>query len=133
MQHKLLRIRLPIYIVLGEDSCVDTQLKKICLPQSVVQCGCPKGATHSIIGLPKKRLCQSTDVPVPFIKLEPAKRHALMLSWFLKADNVQKALSGTLINKSAVEKRPNCISSSILDESALELLSSLQIYFSSDA
>ncbi|XP_065645990.1 uncharacterized protein LOC136076621 isoform X3 [Hydra vulgaris] len=57
----------------------------------------------------------------------------MMLSWFLKADDVQKALSGTLINKSAVEKRPNCIPSSILDESALELLSSLQIYFSSDA
>ncbi|XP_065645999.1 uncharacterized protein LOC136076630 isoform X2 [Hydra vulgaris] len=76
--YKLLQIRLPVYIVLCEDSCV-------------------------------------------------------MLSWFLKADDVQKALSGTLINKSAVEKRPNCIPSSILDESALELLSSLQIYFSSDA
>jgi hypothetical protein len=56
-----------------------------------------------------------------------------MLGWFLKADDVQKALSGTLINKSAAEKGPNCIPSSILDESALELLSSLQIYFSADA
>ncbi|XP_047142281.2 uncharacterized protein LOC124816845 isoform X2 [Hydra vulgaris] len=121
------------FVVQDKAGLVDTQLKKICLPQNVVHCGRPKGATHTTIGLPKKRLCRSSDVPVPFIKLEPAKRHALMLGWFLKADDVQKALSGTLINKSAVEKRPNCIPSSILDESALELLSSLQIYFSSDA
>ncbi|XP_065645977.1 uncharacterized protein LOC136076618 [Hydra vulgaris] len=121
------------FVVQDKAGVLDTQLKKICLPQSVIQCGRAKGATHITIGLPKKRLCRSSDVPFPFIKLEPVKRHALMLSWFLKADDVQKALSGTLINKSAVEKRPNCIPSSILDESSLELLSSLQIYFSSDA
>ncbi|XP_065684306.1 uncharacterized protein LOC124807723 [Hydra vulgaris] len=92
------------FVVQDEAGLVDTQLKKICLPQNVVHCGRPKGATHTTIGLPKKCLCRSSDVPVPFIKLEPAKRHALMLGWFLKADDVQKALSGTLINKSAVEK-----------------------------
>ena len=45
-----------------------------------------------------------------------------MLSWVLKADDVQKALSGTLIDSSAIEKRPDCVSSSILDECALEFL-----------
>ena len=56
-----------------------------------------------------------------------------MLSWDLKADDVQKALSGTLIDSSAIEKRPDCVSSSILDECALEFLSSIQLYFTSDA
>ncbi|XP_065665290.1 uncharacterized protein LOC136086760 [Hydra vulgaris] len=61
------------FVVQDKAGVLGTQLKKICLPQSVVQCGRPKGATHTTIGLHKKRLCRSSDVPVPFIKLEPAK------------------------------------------------------------
>ena len=56
-----------------------------------------------------------------------------MLSWVLKADDVQKALSGTLIDSSIIEKRPGCVPSSILDECALEFFSSIQLYFTSDA
>ena len=41
-----------------------------------------------------------------------------MLGWVLKADDVQKALSSTLIDSSAIEKRPYWVSSSILDECA---------------
>ena len=54
-------------------------LKKIHLPQCAVQCGRSKGATLTTIVLPKKRCRQSSDVPVPFVKLDLVKRHASML------------------------------------------------------
>ncbi|XP_065654453.1 uncharacterized protein LOC136081096 [Hydra vulgaris] len=54
----------------------DSFLKKIKLPQCVARCGRPKGATRTTIGLPKKLQQHSSNVPVPFVKLELAKRHA---------------------------------------------------------
>ncbi|XP_047141366.2 uncharacterized protein LOC124816284 isoform X2 [Hydra vulgaris] len=113
-------------------SDADSYLAQIHVPKRVKHCGRPKGSTLTTIGLPKKRQRQLHEGLVPFLKLHPSKRHAMMLGWFLKPDDVQKALSGILIQSSCIEKRVNCISSAILDESALGSLLSLQSYFTAD-
>ncbi|XP_065683853.1 uncharacterized protein LOC136096484 [Hydra vulgaris] len=114
------------------DAGADSYLAQIHVPKRVKHCGRPKGSTLTTIGLPKKRQRQLHEGLVPFLKLHPSKRHAMMLGWFLKPDDVQKALSGILIQSSCIEKRVNCISSAILDESAQGSLLSLQSYFTAD-
>ncbi|XP_065651081.1 uncharacterized protein LOC136079279 [Hydra vulgaris] len=102
------------------------------MPKHVSRCGRPKGSTLTTIGLPRKRQPNLHERRVPFLKLHPSKRHAMMLGWFLKPDDVHKTLSGILIEGSCIEKRVNHISSAILDENAVGALLSLQEYFTPD-
>ncbi|XP_047125572.2 zinc finger SWIM domain-containing protein 1-like [Hydra vulgaris] len=110
----------------------ESHLNRIRVPKHVSRCGRPKGSTLTTIGLPKKRQPNLYEKRVPFLKLHPSKRHAMMLGWFLKPDDVHKALSGVLIESNCIEKRVNHISSAILDESAGGALLSLQGYFTPD-
>ncbi|XP_065657184.1 uncharacterized protein LOC124806290 isoform X2 [Hydra vulgaris] len=60
----------------------ESNLNRIRMPKHVSRCGRPKGSTLTTIGLPRKRQPNLHERRVPFLKLHPSKRHAMMLGWF---------------------------------------------------
>ena len=65
--------------------------------------GHPKGATKTVIGLPKKR---SKVGPVAFEDLLPEQKERIILSWFVGEGEAHKAIMGKIITEDLVEAIP---------------------------
>ncbi|CAB3995110.1 zinc finger SWIM domain-containing 1-like [Paramuricea clavata] len=115
-----------------------TQPQAVCsqikIPPVMPKRGRPKGADLTVIGIPRKRKEKKSsgkDKPTPFMKKHATDKDKVMLSWLLSKDDVTSALSGGIIDETAVEVRPEKVHPGLIDENVN--VSRLRPYFNKDA
>ena len=81
--------------IVSDNDAMD--LKSISLPPKLKKRGRPKGADLTVIGLPRKKKCNSK--PLTFLRKPCQERDKQILSWILPDELVKKALLGEKIGK----------------------------------
>ena len=88
-------------------------IRKIKTPPKVLVRGRPKGATLTVIGLPKKKSLKIT----PFDKKSYIEKQDIILSWFLDKATISKIKKENyLAEETDIECRPEKITSAIFHE-----------------
>lgn len=100
-----------------EVASFEHAVQSIVLPPKLRKRGRPKGASLTVIGLPRKKTCQ-TSKPVAFIKRHIREREKLILSWLFTADISNRASNGGYeIQETDVSLHLNDVSPAVLDDS----------------
>ncbi|KAG8171667.1 hypothetical protein JTE90_016582, partial [Oedothorax gibbosus] len=95
----------------------DIALSELVLPPKMRRRGRPKGASITVIGLPRKKPGNSSK-PVAFVKRHVRDKERLVLSWLFTEEIAEKAMNSEyVIQVDDVSDNVNDLSAALLDES----------------
>lgn len=98
-------------------TCSDIAVRQIVLPPKLRKRGRPKGASNTVIGLPRKKQ-RKTSKPVAFTKCHIREKEKLILSWLFNPELAEKATNNEYVIQAAdISVDVNDMSPSLLDES----------------